>query len=532
MLRLLLLILAALALASIPARAGFEAAGSEPLRALLDGPETVVIVEGERLYAPAAVRRFYQNRHFVPAWTGPGCSVAMAQLLEAIQAADSHGLNPADYHLDVLMRPGVCDESLEALATDAWLALAAHLHGGRLNPVSVEPDWTAVRPGIDLAAALEGALANGDVGGALEALAPPQASYAAMRAALVRYRGYAESGGWRGVDPGPTLQLGDEGPRVAQLRARLALSGFLDPELAETDAPFDTVLEDAVKAFQRRANLNPDGVVGPLTLNQLNRRADDRIAQLRANLERWRWLPDDLGARHIRVNIADFRLEARADGQVERVHNVIVGRLYRRTPVFSSRMTYLVLNPWWETPRNLAVRDKLPAFRRDPGEVERLGFEVLTHSGDRVDPATIDWNETPANPFPYRIRQRPGPLNALGQVKLMFPNIHNVYLHDTPTRGLFSQVRRDFSSGCIRVEDALDLTEWVLAGGEWDRERIDAAVASGRETVVRLPTAVPVHILYLTAVAEAGGSIRFVDDLYGRDPALIAALDAPPPGLE
>jgi murein L,D-transpeptidase YcbB/YkuD len=502
---------------------------AERLQQHLDSVSAAGSDAAYRLLDPIAVRHFYERRDFRPAWMGADCASAVRALAAAIHASEEHGLNSADYHRDALSRPEACGPNTELRATDAWLSLAAHLHAGRVDPVTVESDWTAIRPDIDLAARLEEALAARDIGDALLALAPRDDFYRALRDALKRFREYAARGGWAGVDAGPTLRVGDTGPRVRQLRARLALSGLFDTGLADSQELFDETLEVAVKAFQRRANLEPDGIVGVMTLHQLNQRAVDRIAQLRVNLERWRWLPEDLGERHVRVNIANFQLEARAHGRIERAHRVIVGRLYRRTPSFSGRISYIVLNPWWETPHKLAVQDKLPLFGGDPHAVEQLGFEILDAGGQRVDPSTIDWDTVSADRFPYRLRQRPGPMNALGQVKLMFPNPHNVYLHDTPTRGLFAKVRRDFSSGCIRVEEALDLTEWLLAGTPaWDRARIDAAVASGAATTVPLAEAVPVHIVYLTAVADETGGVRFVDDLYGRDPAVLGALDAPP----
>jgi murein L,D-transpeptidase YcbB/YkuD len=193
----------------------------------------------------------------------------------------------------------------------------------------------------------------------------------------------------------------------------------------------------------------------------------------------------------------------------------------------------MVLNPWWETPPSLAVRDKLPAFRSDPASVRRLGFQVIDRSGSIVDPDTIDWSAVPAQGFPYRLRQAPGPQNALGEVKFMFPNSHNVYLHDTPTRGLFSQTRRDFSSGCVRVRDPLALAEWVLAETpDWSAARIQTVTAGDTETRASLARSIPVHILYWTAVPDETTGIRFVDDLYDRDQNLIAALALAPPPLE
>ena len=480
--------------------------------------------------------RFYEGRDQALAWTGPANAALFSDLLDAVRAAETHGLDPNDYHLSMLelIDPSVADLDADTLATDAYLTLAAHLLAGRLDPVSVEPDWTAARRGRDLAAYLQGALASGAVVESLEALAPVQPGYDALRAALLRYRAIVEEGGWPSVDAGPTLRPGERSPRVVQLRARLEATGDAAPLAEGGEAElFDEALASAVQAFQRRASLDSDGVVGARTLLQLNITPAQRVAQLEANLERWRWLPDDLGRRHIRVNIADFSLEARADGVVERRHDVIVGRLYRTTPVFSASMSYVVVNPWWETPRSLAVRDKLPAFQRDPESVTRLGFQVIDREGSSVDPATIDWTALTASDFPYRLRQAPGALNALGEVKLMFPNRHNVYLHDTPTRDLFARTRRDFSSGCVRVRDPLELTAWALSETPgWTPERLAALAAGNTETPVTLAQSIPVHILYWTAVLDEVSGVRFVDDIYERDGRVMAALNEAPPPLE
>ena len=481
------------------------------------------------LFDVHAVRRFYAARDFQAAWFGPQCAKRFGELVLAIRESRTHGLDPKDYHHDELDGAAGCDAGTEILATDAWLSLAAHLHAGRVDPLSVEPGWTLARPTIEFAARLEEALAQDEVRAPLLDLAPDNPFYRALQEALARYLERPEEPGWIPVASGRDFRAGNEGPRVVQLRERLGAEGYLDAGPAGSPALFDEGLKAAVKAFQQRANLEPDGIVGPLTLNQLNLGPADHIAQLRANLERWRWLPDDAGDRHIEINIADFRLEAHAGGRIERVHKAIVGLTHRQTPMFTGAISYGVFNPWWETPRRLAVLDKLPQFRKDPGAVQRLGYQVLDQEGKEVDPSGIDWNQVPAKGFPYRIRQRPGPQNALGRIKLMFPNEYTVYLHDTPAQELFAKTRRAFSSGCIRVDNALDLAEWVLAGTPgWDRARIDEVVASGEVTTVTLAATVPVHIVYLTAVPDAEGGVRFVDDVYGRDAAVVAALDAPP----
>jgi len=287
----------------------------------------------------------------------------------------------------------------------------------------------------------------------------------------------------------------------------------------------------AIETLQTMMGLDADGTVGSATRAALNRGNEERLQQLRVNLERWRWLPADLGRRHVRANIAGFTLSTYEDGVLQRTHLTIVGKVVRKTPVFSDEIEYMVFNPWWETPDNLARADKLPAFKRDPASVDRLGFQVLDRTGQRVDANTIDWAGLTASTFPYRLRQAPGDQNALGQVKIIFPNPYNVYIHDTPTRGLFAQQQRAFSSGCMRTQDPIGLATWLLEETPgWDRARIDGTVRSGKETRATLKERVPVHILYFTVVADQGGAIRYLDDVYGRDPAVRAGLDRPPGG--
>lgn len=521
---LLALLAVALLLVSTGARADVRA----ELMQRLGAPGTALAIDGVRLRDAEAVRRFYAGRDHAPAWTGPDCAQAIVELSGAIEAAATHGLDPDDYHRAALSGTALCDSDREIVATDAFLMLAAHLAGGRIDPVTVEPSWNARRPDLDGVALLERALAENRVAATLESLAPADPLYAALRDELARLRAIVAAGGWVAPGAGPTLREGDRGPRVAEVRARLVADGFAVADAADPEI-FDATLAEAVRAFQARANLEADGVVGSRTLAELAQGPEARIGQVRANLERLRWLPADLGERHLLVDVADFRVEAREAGRTVRVHRVIVGREQRQSPSFSAPMTHVVLNPWWEVPRRLAVRDKLPQFQRDPGAATRLGFEAIDAAGRRVDVAGIDWQRYSSANFPYRLRQRPGPDNALGDVKLMLPNPHDVYLHDTPSRGLFARARRDFSSGCIRVEDALGLTEWVLAGTGWDRARIDATVATDAPTEVRLAAPLPVHLVYRTAALDADGRVRLLADPYGRDPVLVAALGRAPP---
>jgi hypothetical protein len=248
-------------------------------------------------------------------------------------------------------------------------------------------------------------------------------------------------------------------------------------------------------------------------------------SRLQVSLERLRRLPRDTGERYLIANIPGYEVIA-YDGAAEASRRpAIVGQPGRQTPEFSDSIEHVIFNPWWDVPASIAIRDKLPQFRRDPGAVSRLGYQIYSRDGERVDAAGIDWNTVPASPFPYRIRQAPGPANALGQVKFIFPNAYDVYLHDTPEKALFSQPERAFSSGCIRVSDPLGLAEWALSGTPgWDAEKIDATVRAGRESRINLSNPLPIHIVYLTAFPGPDGEIAFLNDVYGRDGPLLAAM--------
>lgn len=475
------------------------------------------------MLAPEATERFLESRPGELAWSNDR---DYDDLIGAIGRLRDHGLNADHYHLAELVALRGDRTKRDAIATDAWFSAAAHMLYGKLDPVTVEPDWTAAGRKADLPAHLGRALDTHTVAGSLEALAPRQPGYGRL---VETYAGLVARSGEKPVQVpgGPSLKPGMTDPRVTALQARLTQLNLLPT--AHVPGVMDAPTVEAVRTFQVGAGLDDDGVAGPATVAALNRGADDYLNLLRVNMERWRWLPDELGRRHLRVNIAGFDVAVWQDGQIVRTHLTIVGRLYRKTPVFSDAVRYVVLNPWWETPPSLARIDKLPMFRKDPGAVRRLGFQVIDSKGELLDPDGIDWNAlTPAN-FAYRLRQAPGPENALGQVKIMFPNRHNVYLHDTPTRGLFAHRQRAFSSGCVRTQNPLVLVEWLLNETPgWGATEIAEAVAAGKERRVNLAQPVPVHILYFTAVVEPGGAVRYLDDIYDRDAAVLRGLREAP----
>ncbi|MGY6561671.1 MAG: L,D-transpeptidase family protein [Luteibaculaceae bacterium] len=461
------------------------------------------------------------------------------QLLAFLRAVHLEGLNAEDYHLrqiEFLMDRIVDEEyadpndlaNLELLLTDSYLLLASHLGEGKTNAETIDPKWHALsrRGSVDWATFVDSTLKYRAVGEALSSLTPKHKEYENLKKALNKYLTIQESGGW---EPFTTslkkMEKGTSHPDVFELRKRLAIT--------QGDVAFDSInrylfdeeLTAQVKLFQRRNGLTDDGVVSKGTLEILNVSLEERIETIRANLERWRWLSEDLGTRYINVNIANFELQLIEDNQVIFKTEAIVGKPYRETPVFSSRMTYLVFNPDWTVPPTILRNDVIPAVAKDPNYLKQKRMVVLTTSGKPVDPATIDWKSFKGRGFPYMIRQEPGPDNALGLVKFMFPNQHNVYIHDTPSRELFRKTERIFSSGCIRINQPMKLAEILLEkNGGWDAQRINQTVGSKQSRTVNLAEPIPVHLLYLTAWADDQGVVHFRRDVYNRDKVLIEAL--------
>ena len=458
-----------------------------------------------RLFSVRELRLFYEERGQRPAWrSGERLSPQIEALQDALRTADREGLRPADYHLaaiDALIArlrglgsvttPAAVTvaDDLDLLLSDAFFLYASHLTTGRVSPTTVEPEWNITGRGRNLTFLLATALKNGHLAATLAALPPTRDDYRLLREALAAQRAIAAAGGWPPVPGGSSLREGDRGPRVALLRQRLAATGELAPGADTQGEAFDPSLTDALRRFQVRHGLEPDAIAGRLTLAALNVPALQRARQIEANLERLRWLPRDLGPRHLLVNLADFSLTLTEPGAPTLAMRVIAGRLARRTPFITGEITSILLNPSWTVPERLAVEDKLPLIIDDPLYLAEHGFKVFARSGDawrEIDPAAVDWTSLSATRFPYRLRQEPGPGNALGRIKFQIPNRHDIYLHDTPSPELFAHAERAFSSGCIRVERAVDLAERLLAADPaWTRARIEETIAAGLTVSVR-----------------------------------------------
>jgi murein L,D-transpeptidase YcbB/YkuD len=344
----------------------------------------------------------------------------------------------------------------------------------------------------------------------------------ALEKSLAQYRHLAEQGGWVQVPGGPSLHEGEKNERIPVLKKRLLTSGDLTATTTQEDL-FDPLLTVAVQRFQTRHGLTADGVVGPKTLAELNVPISERILQLAASLERCQPLPQLLEPRHILVNIADFTLKLFEDGKPVLSMPVIVGKTYRQTPVFSGRIATLVLNPSWEVPHSIATKDLLPKIKKNPASLAKLHLRVFRDwkGTTAIDPATIDWTNLSVAHFPYRLSQAPGPDNALGQVKFLFPNPYDVYLHDTPARELFQKDARTFSSGCIRLHRPLELAVYLLKGTQLgSMDSLTAAIAREKTQYITIPAPIPVHIVYMTAWVDPEGTVQFRPDIYHRNPVL------------
>ena len=509
-----------------------------------------VVTEAVDASMREAVDAFYAERDGAPVFlAGPegGFDVRADKahaLVRALKAAPEDGLDRRHYAVEALAlrlreidSADTVDHSVVRMLEDdlayAYLRFSSDLASGRTDPQSVDSE-VHIRPSepdargllVRAAAAPDGQTLKAAIG----ELRPEGAEYRRLRQALDVYREIARRGGWTRMPSGETLRIGAEGPRVAVLREVLRERGDLAAGTNEHPDVYGPNLERAVRRFQARHGLTVDGITGPRTIEALNVPVEDRIRKILLNMERRRWMPDDPGRRHVFVNLADFALQV-VDGEKTVIDmRVVVGTPYHRTPVFSDRMTYLEVNPYWNVPPSIAGSQILPEIREDPGYLVEQGFRVFEgwQEGAReLDPWAIDWDEVPARRFPYKLRQDPGPMNALGRVKFMFPNRFAVYLHDTPARYLFDRTVRAFSRGCIRVERPLELAHLLLRLDGQDPGVVDRALETGDRTVIRLRNAVPVHLTYLTAWIDGDGTVHFRDDVYGRDARLASVLLRP-----
>lgn len=457
---------------------------------------------------------FYQLREGSPIWRSPE---QRRQLREQLAQLIDDGLDLADY--PVAERE---DDCAELQASHSYLQALLHLRQGRLAPSRAEAIWHAPEhlPADARLAVLSVASTEPDIARVFATMRPQLSQYNLLRQAYatVRQRPAAQ---WQSLPAGPLLKPHSSDMRVPLLRARLTAEGYLAATPSpQTDTYFDTATVAALQHFQERHGLKPDGVLGPASLNELNVDAQTRLGQLRANLERLRRIADDLGQAKVVINVAGAELHVFEQGVETWRTRTQVGRPERNTPLLASSIVRLTLNPTWTVPPTILREDKLPAIRDNIGYLDQHEMSVYDRSGNRLDPEQVDWN----HPGPILLRQAAGSRNPLGRVALRFDNPFSVYLHDTPSQALFDKSPRVFSSGCVRVEAVDNLLAKLLSADELTT--VQTRLASGKTQTYRLATPAPLLIAYWTVEADAAGSLRYLPDIYSRDAALIASLNA------
>ena len=489
------------------------------------------------------LQKFYEPSGFAPVWVQGSQPVPQAlSLIERFRDAAKKGLDPEDYDASrweervralQSSASGPAAARFDVALTVCTMRYVSDLHIGRINPQHFDFGLSLEQKKYDLAQFLrDRILTTSDLQAVLDEVEPPFAGYRRTEQALARYIELArtDDGGKLPVVAKP-IDPGQPYAGVPRLVRFLRLVGDLptdDTTTGDTET-YGGPLVDAVKHFQRRHGLDADGRLGPATIKQLNVPLQDRVVQLQLTLERWRWLPAEFSAPPIIVNIPDFRLRALDENnKVVMDMRVVVGKAMRtQTPVFTRDMTYVVLRPYWNVPPSILRGEIVPAIQRDRGYVARKNYEVTTYDGKVVTSGEIsDEVLAQLRAGKLAVRQKPGSTNALGLVKLIFPNEYNVYLHSTPSPDLFSRSRRDFSHGCIRVEKPAELAAWALRNNAgWTLERVQQGMQSGKDDVtVTLAKRVPVFIVYGTALTYENGDVHFSDDIYGHDAKLAAAL--------
>ncbi|MBA4118977.1 MAG: hypothetical protein C0514_08825 [Candidatus Puniceispirillum sp.] len=471
----------------------------------------------------------YKKRSFQPLWLTPsGWGGAVPIATGVLKNADREGLEPKDYARllkDVEALPETFEGALKAEInlTRAVLDYIDDLGGERFNPHAVVTNVHLKPDSVDAAAVLIEGFAADPTGAWLEHHTLPVNQYQNLKKLLADLRAKQKDQGNQVLlsADGPSLKKGMTSPDVAKVRAALQARGF---DAGEGNT-FDAALEAAVKAYQEDAGLDGDGMVGPQTRRLLSKGLQDRINQVIVNMERWRWMPARMPQRYLFVNIATFTLQGFDGGKEILAMPVIIGRDYRKTPIFSSVVDSVRFNPSWNVPRSIAVKDKLPKLRVNPSYFVDKGYVITDDSGSEVDPHSVDWDSVSASDFSYHIRQRPGSANALGKIRFNVESPFDVYLHDTSEPALFAKKVRTFSSGCIRVSQPAKLGEFVFNDpSQWTQETVASSMKGNETRNVRPREATPIFITYFTVWAPDGEKPQFKDDVYNQDAQILAAI--------
>jgi len=475
----------------------------------------------ENLNNSAEVSSFYEARDFEPVWND---RELREDLFRNIENIEDEGLFFEDYHgekLQILFRSlneNSAEENnlLEILLTDSYLRLAKDLATGKIKPTEVHEIWGTAINEIDATSLLKNAISKGNIQKSLDTLKPDHIVYYQLKSALEKFKkaGIEEKSPTK-INTGKLIRPGDDSDRLASITKRLSELGFYKGAIDSTNTTYNEELQDVVKAFQLEHDLQVDALLGNTTISNLNLTRKDRYQQILVNLERWRWLPRDLGEHYIIVNIPDFQLSVVKNEDTIRTHKIMVGTEARKTPVFSDEIGYIIYNPTWTIPPTIKKNDVIPGAQKDIGYFQKKNIKIFDNGGNAVDPASVNFNSSEARGYTYR--QPAGPTNPLGIVKIIYPNEYLIYLHDTPSKSLFEKNARAQSSGCVRVQDALGLAKYLISDQErYDDEKIEDILKSGKTTQIPVKQKVQVHHFYWTAYQKKD-TIKFVDDIYNLD---------------
>ncbi|MDT0691056.1 L,D-transpeptidase family protein [Salegentibacter sp. F188] len=466
------------------------------------------------------VTAFYQKQDYKPVWVNAGLRESLFRNIENI---DQEGLDPEDYHKTYLKESlsnlqNLNKEEqfkLEISLTDNFLQLAHDLYYGKLNPNELFEIWDLNKEDVDLTSLLEKAINEEDIEATLNSIKPDHPVYHGLKKSLAEYdKLRTQEKNITTIASGETIKPNENDPRIPSIVQRLEELGF-PVEADSITNSYTPEIQKAIKDYQLRYGIEVDGVIGAGTISNLNKNSEERHHQVLANMERWRWFPRDFGDHYILVNIPNYRLTVVRDNDTISTHKVMVGTQARKTPVFSDKIQYVVYNPTWTIPPTIKKKDVIPGAARDISYLSKRNITIYNKDGEEVDPADINFDS--GEGMSYTFRQKAGSSNPLGQVKIIYPNEYLIYLHDTPSKALFERNSRAESSGCVRVQGAIELSKYLLKNrSQYSSEKIDDIIASGKTTQIEVTQSVKVHHLYWTSWRE-DGEARFTADIYGTD---------------
>jgi murein L,D-transpeptidase YcbB/YkuD len=493
-----------------------------------------IIIDNQIIHCKKPLSLFYQNRLYQPVWES---SKILKSFTKELDKAYEEGLNPNDYHFETIQKliehdstSVQRDAELDLLLTDAFFLYTSHLLKGKVDFQKMVARWSIDSHKDDIIELLQKSILNNSTRPILDGLKPNDKIYTGLKKALQNYSKYQENGGWKDIPSGISIKYGASDSRIPFIRKRLVATKDISKIYVNNSDVYDKNLFEAVQRFQLRHSMDSAGEITKNCLEQMNVSVDDRIDEIKINMDRWRQSSQELGPYYLKVNIPDFTLEVIKNRKIERVHKVIVGRIDRKTPTLNSTVTNLIFNPTWVVPPGILSADILPSVRKNINYLKAKNIIIYNNKGTVINPRTINFYSSSAKSYSYV--QSPGPNNSLGAVKFVFPNNYTVYLHDTPSKELFKKSQRTFSSGCIRVENPLELAAYLLNDPiNWNLTNIKKITHTRKTQTVLFKNQLTIHVIYLTTWTDSDGIVQFRNDIYNKNIKYLRAFKKPAPTL-